>query len=79
MITSTQLKEQGIELTDFFDSIIEKRQLQQLDEAFMDITELSKLQRKRLIEYIDEVEESGMYGDVQAALKSVRSLTFKLL
>jgi hypothetical protein len=79
MITSTQLKEQGIELTDFFDSIIEKRQLQQLDEAFMDITELSKLQRKRLIEYIDEVEESGMYGDVQPALKSVRSLTFKLL
>jgi hypothetical protein len=64
MITSTQLKEQGIELTDFFDGIIEKRQLQQLDEAFMDITELSKLQRKRLIEYIDEVEESGMYGDV---------------
>jgi len=40
---------------------------------------LSKLQRKRLIEYIDEVEESGMYGDVQPALKSVRSLTFKLL
>lgn len=79
MITSTQLKEQGIELTDFFDSIIEKRQLQQLDEAFMDISELSKLQRKRLIEYIDEVEESGMYGDVQPALKSVRNLTFKLL
>jgi hypothetical protein len=79
MITTTQLKEQGIDLTDFFDGIIEKRKLQQLDEAFADITELSKKQRKLLIEYIDEVEESGLYGDTQTALQSVRSLTFKLL
>jgi hypothetical protein len=79
MITTKQLQEQGIALTDFFDNLIAKRQTGELDEAFTDIMELSRKQRKLLLEYIEEVAESGQYGDIQTALESVKNLTFKLL
>ena len=79
MVTSAQLQEQGITINKFFDQIIEHRVSGNIDAAFDSIMELSKKQKKALVDYVDGLLEEGVYGDMQTALQSVRNVAYQLI